>query len=122
MRRIVWLAVPFLIASSAGGQAVAASGSTDCPSEAGFVAGPFVPDATTAAAIYVAVERARFNRDLARYPKVTVTDRRDHWSVFRYPRPTVHSDGSITVVRGGGQLEMEIDKCSGTISRVHFSK
>jgi hypothetical protein len=82
-----------------------------------------VPDAETARAIFLAVETARHpaaNRSA--YPQVKVEDRGDHWEVFRWRPPRTNRRGELIVEAGGGQLEMDIDKCSGAVSQVALGK
>lgn len=58
---------------------------------------------------------------------VVVKDEGDHWAVYQYPRhipePKDNGDGTqtITVVMGGGGLEVEIDKCTGA-THAHYSR
>ena len=67
-----------------------------------------------------------------RDPAVQVEDEGQRWSVYR-DRPVELSpppakpdgDGAYTigvVTFGGGQLELEIDKCDGRLSKVHLSR
>lgn len=93
-----------------------------CPKTPGFTPGPFVPDAATARAIFLAVERARApNDDLRRFPVVEAEDHGDQWVVFRYRPPERTQSGWIATM-GGGQLAIHIDKCDGAISHVVFSR
>jgi len=80
---------------------------------------PWVPDKATAKAIYLAVARTRpwFKSLLKQYPIVVVKDEGDYWGVSQHdnrppPKPGL---GEVIVTAGGGQLDMEIDKCSGAI-------
>ena len=74
---------------------------------------PYIPDPATAKAIFLAVETARVpNADKARYPLVDVFDKEGRWLVFRH---------SATAL-GGGQLELEMSKCTGRIYRAGFGK
>jgi hypothetical protein len=74
---------------------------------------PYIPDPATAKAIFLAVETARFPKaDKAAYPLVDVFDKDGRWVVFRH---------SATVL-GGGQLELEMSKCTGRIYRAGFGK
>jgi hypothetical protein len=65
--------------------------------------GAMVPNGDTARAIYLAVARGRGDKVTK---QVKVEDAGAHWSVFQLDVPPVS---------GNGTLEMEIDKCSGTI-------
>jgi hypothetical protein len=109
-----WAAIVLALAGSC--PAVA---DPNCPKSAGYIPGPFVPDAGTARAIYLAVEmRTAPQRDVNRFPRVVVTDKGDHWAVFRMEKPSKQAGRTF----GGGQLELEIDKCTGAISHAAFSK
>ena len=73
---------------------------------------PLVPDAETAKAIFLAVESKLLRPDLANFPNVVATETSDHWQVGRDTR-----DPNI---RGGGQLNLEISKCSAAVSNIVF--
>jgi len=95
-----------------------------CAHEAGFIAGRFVPTARAARRIYRAVAREIAPELLAAYPIVTVKDEGDHWFVSqtRRSRPNPLPPNTISVDAGGGQLYLQIDKCSGAISMAAFNK
>ncbi len=108
--------VPLIILIAAYAQAGNAEPSKlKCKRADEALPGPLVPNEETARAIFLAVERARFpEADPANFPDVVALDEGDHWAVFRFTqRPGV---------KGGGQLEMEIGKCTGIISQVHLAK
>ena len=85
-----------------------------CVKEPGHIPGPFVPDANTARAIFLVVEKAVvFLADAAHFPVVKVQDEGDSWEVFR----TRESDEF-----GGGQLQLKIEKCTGRISQASLSR
>ena len=122
MRSIVFaisaIAIPLPV-----GFASAAPGTPACLQTLGYMAGPLVPDAGTAKAIFLAIERAIFPvQTPAGDSPVVATNDGDHWSVFRYAEPAALPDGSIVVTAGGGHLEMDIDKCSAAVSRVALSR
>ncbi|MCA8885030.1 MAG: hypothetical protein KDA35_00320 [Hyphomonadaceae bacterium] len=52
-----------------------------------------------------------------------VDDGGDHWVVFQsmhgYPR---RQGDALIVMAGGGGLEMEIAKCDGSITHLHWSR
>ena len=74
---------------------------------------PYVPDPATAKAIFLAVEAARVPKaDKSTFPLIDVFDKGDRWVVFRH---------SATAV-GGGQLELEMSKCTGRIYRAAFGR
>jgi hypothetical protein len=74
---------------------------------------PFVPDPATARGIFLAVETAKVpNANRSTFPLIGVFDRGDRWVVFRYRAG----------VLGGGQLELEIAKCSGRVYRASFGR
>jgi hypothetical protein len=78
----------------------------------GMIAGPMVPTSDVAKEIYLAVAKGR--RDEILPPNVIkVLDDGDRWSVFQ-------SSGQ-PFERGGGQLEMTIGKCDGSIL-AHYSR
>jgi len=74
---------------------------------------PYVPDAATAKAIFLAVETARApNANRSHFPMIDVFDKGDRWVVFRHNATDI----------GGGQLELEIGKCTGRIYRAAFGR
>lgn len=86
-----------------------------CP-EAGAIPGPFVATETTARAIFSAIrESVGFGRG-RKEERIIVTDRGGHWNVYSVLRVR-GADGRYTDLQGGG-LGMEIDKCTGAVSRV----
>lgn len=59
MRRdVVLIALAATLLFAPAGYAEPSSHAVSCAKEAGFIAGPFVPDERTAKAIFVAVERS----------------------------------------------------------------
>ena len=102
----------------------AAGAARVCQKEPGQIAGPFVPDAATARAIFLAVETGRGpGADKGRFPVVKAQDEGDHWSVFRTQRPPEGSAQRIFQrVDGGGQLELRVDKCTGAISHASYAQ
>jgi hypothetical protein len=95
-----------------------------CQKQPGYIAGPLVPDSATARAIFLVVEKTIRRADVKNYPLVTVVDDGDHWSVFRAAPTPNHpfGKGEVIVSIGGGQLEMDIDKCSAAISHVALGR
>jgi hypothetical protein len=95
-----------------------------CIKQPGFIGGPFVPSTTAARLIYLAVAEEIAPDRLKQYPIVTVEDRGDHWEVSQTRNePEAHlQSGQVVVSAGGGQLYMNIDKCSGAISKAAFNR
>jgi len=92
-----------------------------CEKQPGFMQGPVVPDARTAKEIYIAVARAPELHRLEGHGPITVLDEGDKWGVTHYlePKRTFSHHGkleTVTVVAGGGDLAMDIDKCTGAVS------
>lgn len=88
------------------------------PKQPGFLAGPLVRDEDAARAIFVAVaDQFAGGADFSGY-RVAVEESPDHrkWIVSHdSSRPGVSQ-------RGGGGMSMTIDKCTGTISQVHYQR
>jgi hypothetical protein len=96
-----------------------------CPKDAGFIEGPFVPDAKTATAIFRNVEHAIYpGADLKRFPLIKAKDEGDYWTVFRTRGPIKQpADGRTFIVEwGGGQLSMRIDKCTGAVRQAAYMR
>lgn len=91
-----------------------------CTHVDGFIDGPVVPDARTARAIY-AVVLARYDpKGRLRTYKVGVEDAPEHWRVTNTP-PAPHArDGEILVRGVDAGLSMQIDKCTGAVTQVHY--
>jgi hypothetical protein len=95
-----------------------------CPKPDGFLAGPFVANKIVAEAIYRAVITSFAPEKLRHYPIVDAEDEGDHWSVSQRasePKQQLRK-GDIIVSAGGGQLYMNIDKCTGAISGAAFNR
>jgi hypothetical protein len=76
-----------------------------------------------ARAIFLAMEGSlKPDANRARFPEVKVVDYGDHWAVFRGRSPKRFLLWREAVTFGGGQLEMFIDKCDGSLSDVHLSE
>ena len=97
---------------------------TVCSKQPGFIGGPFVPTARAARRIYLAVVQEIAPDKLKQYPNVTVEDAGDHWYVSqtRHHRPVRLPSNTVSVDAGGGQLYMQIDKCSGAISGAAYNR
>jgi hypothetical protein len=94
-----------------------------CPERWGKPGEPLVSREETAKTIFLAVE-TEFNpeADKARFAVVKASDEGDHWAVWRGSEPRQLTDGSWSVIMGGGQLSMNIAKCDAAISRVFYTK
>jgi hypothetical protein len=87
----------------------------NCPKTAGFINGPFVPTESVAREIYKVMLPSLAPLNVEKYPSIIVKDEGDHWWVSQEasrPEPGY----------GGGQLYMNIDKCTGAISRAAFNR
>ncbi len=94
-----------------------------CPTRWGEPGRPLVTTPDTAKAIFLAVETDFFPvADREGFPEVIAEDGRDWWTVFRHRLPEPEPDGSITSIRGGGQLSLRIAKCDAKISEVWLSR
>jgi len=58
------------------------------------------------------------------YPIVLARDAGDHWEVTQTAKApsTTYASGTMTTTFDGGQLSMNIDKCSGAVSKAYFSR
>jgi hypothetical protein len=86
---------------------------------------PWVPNEVVAKQIYLSVGKARFPRMAKKFPVVTVRDGGDHWVVSQgsgKPAVVEVKPGEVVVTSGGGQLSMNIDKCTGTILGAVFNR
>lgn len=87
-----------------------------CAVEPGFLSGPFVATDAAAKRIYQAIAAEVAPGSLDRFPLILATDLGDHWLVTQSepfsPQPAL----------GGGQLHMQIDKCTGAVSGAAFSR
>ena len=112
-----------LILAGIGG----ATGATDPPKlcrDTEYINSQFAPTAKTAKEIYIAVGRGLYRNFLKRYPIVIVEDAGDHWSVSQTGNKPLPKAGpnEVIVMAGGGQLYMDIDKCSGAVSNAAFNR
>jgi hypothetical protein len=97
-----------------------AAASVRCVKRTGFLVGPVVPTAEVAREIYIAVARYPQLHKLERPGPVVVDDEGSKWGVSHYlpPKVTTSRDGkyeTVDVMAGGGDLTMEIDKCTGAV-------
>jgi hypothetical protein len=111
------------ITVSASGKSAGVS--LQCAKQPGLIDGPIVATADTARRIYISIAKQRGDQ-IAPENNILVNDNGDQWSIFQHAkRPEVSktSNGEtiVSITSGGSMLEMEIDKCSGTI-RAHYSR
>jgi len=86
---------------------------------------PWVADKEAAKAIYLAVAHSRplFKRLLKQYPVVVVEDEGATWGVSQANNdPPKPGPNEVIVTAGGGQLYMQIDKCSGAIRNAAYNR
>jgi hypothetical protein len=89
-----------------------------CHHEDGLIDRPVVPTAEVARAIFAAVAKPLQSEQAASKYVLTIADGGAAWVVFQaLPPPPA---GMIQF--GGGGLEMRIDKCTGAISEMHYSR
>jgi hypothetical protein len=122
LRYIFWTAIA-VAAGFAGTSHAAVSGSVPCPN-GGHISSQLVPNAHVAESIYRAVARNLYPRVFQKYPVVVVTDEGGYWSVYQTDNapPAKAPPGTVIVTAGGGQLDMDIDKCTGAISHAAFNR
>ena len=109
----------------------AAQAATDppCPND-GYIPDMMVPNKHVAEMIYRAVGRPLVPWNFKKYPIVVVEDEGDHWSVSQtegkpsYRVVTSAKTGieTVTISAGGGQLYMDINKCTGAISHAALNR
>jgi hypothetical protein len=89
-----------------------------------FINSQFVPTADVAKAIYKAVGLGLTPHLLDEYPIIEATDAGDHWSMWQRndKPPPKAGPNEVIVTAGGGQLYMDIDKCSGAISHARGNR
>jgi hypothetical protein len=118
-----YLAVVFVLASASVTTAMGAADPPLCR-DTNFINRQFVPTAEIAQAIYRAIGHGLARDFLKRYPIVVADDKGDHWSMSQTnsePPPKV-GVGTVVVSAGGGQLSMDIDKCSGAVTNASFNR
>jgi hypothetical protein len=94
-----------------------------CPN-GGYIASQMVPTKEVAEAIYRTVGSKIAPSNFKKFPVVVVIDGGDHWEVSQTnndPPPKL-GPNEVLVSAGGGQLNMDINKCSGAISRAALAK
>jgi hypothetical protein len=108
VRPLIGLVAAIAIANPAAAQPIA------CPKRDSMPR-PMVPTAEVAKGIYLAVEKGlKFHPNPMIHSDLVVSDGGAAWQVSRHLKPK-H-------MKGGGQLSLRIDKCSGEISHAWFAK
>jgi len=102
------------------------SGQIYCTKQSGYVQGPYVASEETAGAIAQAIieDVTASNTEAANYDLI-IEDGGDHWDAYQVPaRNAVKElDGdTIIVTSGGGGVSMDIAKCDGQITRLHYQR
>jgi len=94
-----------------------------CPND-GYISDRLVPSAAVAKEIFKAIARGIAPSLLKRYPIVTVADEGDYWAVSQTndTPPPKALPGMVIVTAGGGQLYMDINKCTGAISHAALNR
>ncbi len=97
-----------------------------CIGEPGTIPGPLVPTEKIAKEIYVSIARGLRPRTWRKYPRIFVLDEGDRWAVGQttaesppaesFPDSQAKRSQVVTMQGGGGNLEMEIDKCTAAVS------
>ena len=111
-------ALMFVVSHS---QAADDAGKPPCPND-GYISARLVPTARVAKEIYRAVALGLSPNNFDKFPIVTAKDEGDHWAMSQTdnappPRPNQNPNQEIVIITaGGGQLNMDIDKCTGAIS------
>lgn len=126
MAKVGALILLIALTATSGATAEKTNASPQCAKRPGLAGEAAVATADAARTIYLGVAKQRGDK-AAPENDVIVDDDGDHWTVFQYPKhipaPRTSSAGTdeITVVAGGGTLEMEIDKGTGAIC-THYSR
>src|SRR5690242_19620229 len=94
-----------------------------CPND-GYIASQMVPNKKVAEAIYKTVGRNLVPSNFKKFPIVVVEDGGDHWEVSQTNNdpPPKPGPNEVLVSTGGGELNMNINKCTGAISHAALAK
>lgn len=94
-----------------------------CPND-GYISHRLVPTARVAKEIYRAVAHSLSSGVLKRYPVIIAKDEGDHWGMSQTDNvpPPKSPPNTVIVSVGGGQLNLDIDKCTGAISHAAFNR
>ncbi len=100
-----------------------------CPKVAGLIAGPYVPTATTARRIFLAIRDAvAAPIHKTKYDLIHIEDSGKTWTVYetrKADEPVYEIHGkteTFKVTGGGGGLGLEIDKCTGIITNAAYQR
>ncbi|MEP7006581.1 MAG: hypothetical protein ABI810_11405 [Sphingomonas bacterium] len=88
-----------------------------CRHQDGLIDGPVVPTAEVARGIFAAVAKPLQSEQAASKYVLTIADQGAAWAVHQ---ALPNTPGMITM--GGGGIEMRIDKCTGAIREMHYSR
>jgi hypothetical protein len=95
---------------------------TECRSPLGAA----VPDVATARAIATAVISARQTTEISKKYRLFVepdSERAGSWMASQaLPQPRNRDPKTIVLIRGGGGMQMRIDRCTGEISDMYYSR
>src|SRR5450432_4803182 len=87
--------------------------SPTCVHSGGYIDGPFVPSASSARRVYLAVRDAIAPKLRTQHgARIVVQDEGDHWAVFSGV-PVKRKNGYLVATMGEGDLGLEINKCTG---------
>ncbi len=109
---LLLLALQIIVMAPPGGPAPV------CHHQDGMIDRPVVPTAEVARDIFAAVAKPLQSEQAASGYVLTIADQGAAWVVYRAPPPPPAGMS----IRGGGGLEMRIDKCTGAISEMHYSR
>lgn len=125
MKRTIYLLViaAALASGCASTEPVATSATGICVVRGAPQGRPLVTRPETARAIFLAVEADFFpDANKTEFPVVEVERDGEGWIAFRTRDRSVNAGGPIVVQKGGSQLEIRIDGCSGAVSDAHYSE
>ncbi|MEO7691248.1 MAG: hypothetical protein ABIS51_18335 [Sphingomonas sp.] len=87
-----------------------------CRHQDGMIDGPFVPNAEVARGIFNAVAKPLQGERVASRYVLTIIDTGAAWVLYQaLPTHNINT-------RGGGGLTMRIDKCTGAVSEMHYTR
>jgi hypothetical protein len=83
-----------------------------------------VSNKQVAETIYRAVGASLVPGMFKKFPIVVVVDEGDHWALSQMNNepPPKPAPGIVITTTGGGQLNMDIDKCTGAISHAALAR
>lgn len=125
MKRAIYLLViaATLVSGCASVEPVATTSSGICDVSGAPQGRPLVTRPETARAIFLAVEADFFpDADQVEFPVVEVERDGQGWVAFRTRDRSGTSGLPIVVQKGGGQLQIRVDGCSGAVSEAYYSE